>query len=382
MELFRSVFGLEKPGWIGRGCLLKGVLPVSMTAQRGQSWASVVMVWDLTSICFGREASSTKVSSRSAFVQEGLSFAVWLARGRRPSGQDESWIMPLHGVGNEGGGMKQRRMTVIAVACGALCAACVAAFLLSLQGEADAARAEVLARYGGEQVEVCVATRDVAAGERLDASAVEEKLWVADLLPEGAVADASLVVGRNATSSILKGEVVLEKRFQEGQGSLDIPQGMQAVSVPAKAVQAVGGAIRPGMSVDVYSSGSSGTASLAQGVIVLASSMGENGSLVSNDAGWITLAVAPERVEEIIAASSKTNLYFALPGEGFDSALGKNGEEAGSSSSAVSDKGKGNDGSKAAKHSGGKQGESAKDSASPESKGEQEPEASSQDGGE
>lgn len=211
--------------------------------------------------------------------------------------------------------MKQRRLTVVAIACGVLCAACVAVFLWSVQGEADAARAEVLARYGGEQVEACVATRDVAAGERLDASAVEAKLWVADLLPEGAVSDAALVVGRTATSSILKGEVVVEKRFQEGQGALDIPYGMQAISVPAKAVQAVGGAIRPGMVVDVYSSGSSGTVALAQGVIVLATSVGESGSLVSNDAGWITLAVAPERVEEIISASSKTSLYFALPGE-------------------------------------------------------------------
>lgn len=211
--------------------------------------------------------------------------------------------------------MKQRRLTVVAIACGVLCAACVAAFLWSVQGEADAARAEVLARYGGEQVEVCVATRDVAAGERLDASAMEAKLWVADLLPEGAVSDAALVVGRTATTSIFKGEVVVEKRFQEGQGALDIPQGMQAVSVPAKAVQAVGGAIRPGMSVDVYSSGSSGTVALDKGVIVLATSVGESGSLVSNDTGWITLAVAPERVEEIISASGKTSLYFALPGE-------------------------------------------------------------------
>ena len=211
--------------------------------------------------------------------------------------------------------MKQRHLTIAAVACGTLCAACVAGFLWNVQGEANAARAEVLARYGGEQVEVCVATRDVAAGERLDASAVETKLWVADLLPEQAVSDSMAAVGRTATSSILKGEVISERRFQEGPGALDIPQGFDAVSVPTKAVQAVGGAIRPGMSVDVYSLGSSGTTPLAQNVIVLATSVGESGSLVSNDSGWITLAVAPERVEEIIAASGKTNLYFVLPGD-------------------------------------------------------------------
>lgn len=249
--------------------------------------------------------------------------------------------------------MKQRRLTVVAIACGMLCAACVAVFLWSVQGEADAARAEVLSRYGGDQVEVCVATRDVAAGERLDASAVETKLWVADLLPEGAVSDAALVVGRTATTSILKGEVIVEKRFQEGQGTLDIPQGMQAVSVPAKAVQAVGGAIRPGMVVDVYSSGSSGTIALAQGVIVLAASVGESGSLVSNDTGWITLAVAPERVEEIIAASSKTSLYFALPGEGL-AEVGEQALKEASGKAAEMSKSSGESGEKSSAASSGK----------------------------
>ena len=211
--------------------------------------------------------------------------------------------------------MKQRRMTILAIACGALCALCVAAFLMSVQGEADAARAEALARYGGEQVEACVATRDIAAGERVDSSAVDTKLWIADLLPEGAASEPSSVVGRTATSTILKGEVILEKRFSEVQGALDIPKGLEAVSVPARTVQAVGGAIRPGMSVDVYSSGSSGTTPLARNVLVLATSVGESGSLTSTDSGWITLAIDPEKVEEIIAASSKTNLHFALPGD-------------------------------------------------------------------
>ena len=211
--------------------------------------------------------------------------------------------------------MKQRRMTVIAVVCGVLCAGCVGAFLWSVQDEADAARAEVLERYGGEQVEVCVATRDIAAGERLDAAAVERRLWVADLLPKGAVSDSAEAVGKTATSSILSGEVICAKRFEEGRGVLDIPAGQVAVSVPAKAVQAVGGAIRPGMSVDVYTSGASGTSTLARNVIVLATSVGESSSLVSGDSGWITLAVDPERVEEIVSASSKTSLYFALPGE-------------------------------------------------------------------
>lgn len=216
--------------------------------------------------------------------------------------------------------MKQKQMTAVAIGCGLACALCVAVFMMSVQGQADAARAEALARYGGEQVEVCVATRDIAAGERVDLSAVETKLWVADLLPDDAVRASSDAVGRVATSSILKGEVVSAKRFESARDTLDVPVGKEAVSVPAKAVQAVGGAVRPGMLVDVYSSGDTTTTAIARSVAVLATSVGESGSLVSSDSGWITLAIEPEHVQEIIAASNKTTLYFVLPGEQVESA--------------------------------------------------------------
>lgn len=211
--------------------------------------------------------------------------------------------------------MKQKHLMIIAIACGIACAACIVLFMMSVQSEANAARAEALARYGGEQVEVCVATRDIAAGERIELSALEMRMWIADLLPEGAVRESSDVVGKTASTSILKGEVVSEKRFETERSDFEIPAGMTAVSVPAKAVQAVGGAIRSGMSVDVYSSGDSTTTALARDVLVLDSSVGGAGSFMSGDSGCLILAVEPEHVEEIISASNKTTLYFVLPGE-------------------------------------------------------------------
>ena len=215
--------------------------------------------------------------------------------------------------------MKQKQMAIVAVVCGVICAVCVALFLVSVRGEADAARAEALARYGGEQVEACVATRDIVTGERVDLSAVETKLWVADLLPEEAVRSVSDAVGKTATSPIYKGEVITSGRFDFGHDNIEVPAGKQAVSVPARAVQAVGGAIRPGMSVDIYSSGDSATTAIATSVNVLDASVSASGSLTSSDNGWITLAVEPEKVQEIIAASNKTSLYFTLPGEAVES---------------------------------------------------------------
>jgi len=211
--------------------------------------------------------------------------------------------------------MNQKRLTIIAVASGIACAACVLAFMSSVQGQADAARAEVLARYGGEQVEVCVALRDIGTGEKVDAGSVASKLWIADLLPDGAIASTQAVMGKTVTSPILKGEVVTEKRFEASRTSLEVPAGKAAISVPARTVQAVGGAILPGMSVDVYASGDTTTSAIARNVTVLDTSLVDSQGSRASDMAWVTLAVEPAKVQELVAATARTELYFVLPGE-------------------------------------------------------------------
>lgn len=218
--------------------------------------------------------------------------------------------------------MKRRKTTIIGIACGVLCAACVFAYLQSVRGEAEAARAEALSRYGGEQIEVCVARRDISAGEKVDAATIDTKLWVADLLPEDAVQSASDITGRTATSFILAGEVISFKRFDQASVSLDVPDGYAALSVPAKAVQAVGGTLIPGARVDMYATGDTSTSAIARDVLVLDTSAHEVDGRSSADMTWITVALMPESVQEVIAASSKTELYFALPAFAQDRASG------------------------------------------------------------
>lgn len=209
--------------------------------------------------------------------------------------------------------MKRSRTTIFGVACGLACAACVFAYMQGVRGEADAARAEALARYGGEQVEVCVAKRDIAAGESVEASVIETRLWVADLLPAEAFRSSDDVVGRKASSTILAGEVLSEQRFRDAGARLDVPEGLTAVSVPAKDVQAVGGALAAGSQVDIYAVGSASTDVLASDVLVLATSASASGSSSSAKVSWITVAVDDESVQEIVSAAERTELYFALP---------------------------------------------------------------------
>lgn len=212
--------------------------------------------------------------------------------------------------------MKRKQKTaVLSIACGVACVVCVFAFMQSVRGEAEAARNEALARYGGEQLEVCVAKRDISAGEAIEASDVETKMWIADLLPADAARTVEEVEGRVPTSPIMEGEVVLLKRFEGGASSLDVPEGLAALSVPAKDVQAVGGSLSAGATADLYAVGGTSTALLSRDVLILAtsSSDSEGGSA---ELTWVTVAVEPESVQEIIDASQKSELYFVLPAAG------------------------------------------------------------------
>lgn len=224
--------------------------------------------------------------------------------------------------------MKGRTTKLLGIACGAVCAACVALYLAAVQGEADRARSEAIERYGGDQVEACVATRDIAPGETVDAEAVEMRVWVADLLPVGAATSLDEVVGMRASSSILAGEVVSTRRFGEGSALVDVPEGLTAVSVPAQDVQAVGGAIAPGSLVDVYATGGTSTDLIGERVLVLATSSQTASEEAGGPVAWVTLAVEPRAVQELVAAAQATELYFALPGaDGASSAGGGNKEE-------------------------------------------------------
>lgn len=208
--------------------------------------------------------------------------------------------------------MKRNKSLIVGLLCGVLCACCVFAYTQVLRNQVIEERNEALARYGGEQIEVCVAKRDIAAGETIDESCTETRTWLADLLPAGAFANSQDVAGMRASSDIYAGEVLLEKRFSQGMQTLSIPQGLTALSVPAQNVQAVGGALAPGSRVDVYATGATSTKLIGQDILVVATDVSSESSSTAN-ISWITLAVKPSSVQEMVAAVASAELYFTLP---------------------------------------------------------------------
>ena len=202
--------------------------------------------------------------------------------------------------------MKKRATVVLALLCGTVCAASVFFYTQQVEANAAAQRAEALERYGGDQVEVCVATRTIAAGEQVDASSVTTRPWLVDLLPEDPVTNLSDVSSMRLNSSVVAGEVLSHARFETSASFISVPSGLQAVGVELGMAQAVGGALQVGALVDVYATGSSATALIAESVLVAAFTETSGGRYS------VTLAVKPENVEELIAATQSATLYLTL----------------------------------------------------------------------
>lgn len=209
----------------------------------------------------------------------------------------------------QAGALMRNKSAVIGVICGICCALCVWIYVMQVDEQASAAQAEMLARYGGEHVEVCVAKRDIPAGSTIAESDVETKTWVASMLPQNAVMSRDEAVGKLAGSQIFAGEVINAGRFGFESAAIEVPDGMCAISVPARDVNAVGGALASGMKVDVYAMGASGASKLATSVTVLET----GGAQAGSGSAWVTLALEPARVGEMVSAVETTELYFVLP---------------------------------------------------------------------
>ena len=199
------------------------------------------------------------------------------------------------------------KSTKIAICCGLICAISISCYLVLVKKESS----EALAKYGGERVEVCVAKKDIPAGETVSESDVETRTWVASLLPEEAVVKRDECVGKMLGSSIVKGEPITAKRFQANVKGVKVPDGMVALSIPTDSTASLGGNLQPTQRVDIYATGPSSTTRIVKNVEILETSNSEKIANASN--GWIVVAVEASHVQELVAAIQELQLYITLP---------------------------------------------------------------------
>lgn len=207
---------------------------------------------------------------------------------------------------------------IAGLACGVLCAGCVVLYSMTLQQDAESARNEAMERYGGEQVEVLVATEDILPGETVNSSNATVRTWLSDLLPDGCISSFDEVRGVQATSLIVKGEAVSSRRFDSSATGIEVPEGCVALSVAAEDVQTVGGSLTAGSVVDVYATGSQ-TTCIGQGITVLSTNVDQSESS-KGKVSWVTLAVPVDQSQEFVTASQSMDIYFVLPAQSGDEA--------------------------------------------------------------
>ena len=209
-------------------------------------------------------------------------------------------------------GSQQRQLAVGAV-CAAVAVAAVFAYTATVSSEAATKRQAAIDRYGGEQA--LVATQDIGAGTPLGTSNVMQVSWLTDLLPRAEVAEElDELFGLVAEQDIKEGEPIVMDRVGDGSSRISVPAGLEAVSVASDDVLAVGGSVQEGSFVDVYvETGEGRIALLGKKILVLETSAAvDQGS--SAAIAWVTLAVTPESVSELLSASCKGTIHLVLPG--------------------------------------------------------------------
>lgn len=164
----------------------------------------------------------------------------------------------------------------------------------------------------GVYVQACVLTRSMLRGEIISEDDVSMATWLADLAPAEVITDMSLVVGQTVNHAMPARSLLTSFDISPHDHQLIIPPGCDAVSVESSQVKAVAGALAPGSLVDVYCQRDGRTYLLLEQVTVLD---------IAPDAMWITLAITPDRVQEVIAASSMKALYFSKPGTSVQSSM-------------------------------------------------------------
>lgn len=209
---------------------------------------------------------------------------------------------------------KQRKQALIAGACGIIAALCVFAYTATIQSEASMARVSAIRSYGGERAEVLVANKTIPIGGTIDESNTSVQEWLVDFLPQGQAAQSyEELQGLVAQTEIRVNEPVLLERVGDGSSRITVPDGLAAASVASDDVLAVGGAIRAGSVVDVYVEASSGEITmLGEHILVLETSTLEDSK--EKQISWVTLAVRPSSVSDLLAAASKGTIHFVLPG--------------------------------------------------------------------
>ena len=208
--------------------------------------------------------------------------------------------------------MTRRCRLILSGSCALLSAVLCLAYGEHVREESERVRAEALERYGGEVVTLVVATEGIEAGESVSRANASERDWLVDLAPADAVTGLDAVLGTEVSVPVAAGVPLTELNFRDATEAVEVPSDRVALSVPLDDDLGVPPGTEAGESLAAYETGELGVQLISSDVRVLSAPQSSAGPLSS---GTITLAVAPDEVARLLAASDEGSLRLALPGE-------------------------------------------------------------------
>lgn len=210
--------------------------------------------------------------------------------------------------------MKSKKRVMAAVMAVLLAVVGIGALVMYTKGAQDRAFA------GRETVSVLQVKERVPAGTK--ASDLEDKLERVKLpraaVPDDIVKNIDDLGSRVTTATLVPGEVLVGARFTgsptlKGSGAIEVPRGLQELTVELSSTRVVGGAVQPGDFVGVLASYEldKTTNFAVNKVLVLA----VNGGVASAEAAaggavQIRLAVESEAAEKIVNAAEYGKVYL------------------------------------------------------------------------
>jgi pilus assembly protein CpaB len=194
---------------------------------------------------------------------------------------------------------------------------------------------------GIRSVDVLVADELIPEGTTADqlADLVRTEMVPAKTAVDGRVTDLDALAGRVATVDILPGEQLLAGRFArpgdlEAPGTVDVPAGLQEVSVLLEPQRAVGGRIAAGDTVGVvvsltFEDGTSATHAVLHDVLVTQvqgapapvettdePETASSGTPVPSSSLMVTFAVSAAQAEAVVFGIEHGTLWLSLEPEG------------------------------------------------------------------
>ncbi len=205
--------------------------------------------------------------------------------------------------------MSLRFRIIFSTACAVLAALICFQYADRVRSEADQARSEVLARYGGEVVTLVVSTERLEKGDVATQGNVTTREWLVDLAPEGAITSLDEVLGKEVGNAAPKGVPLTDVTFRDASTMAEVPAGRVAVTVPVTDRLGVPRDVAQGVTLSAYEVTGEGSNLISASCTVLATpSQSAYGS-----AAQLTLAVPPADVPLILSASASSDLRLVMP---------------------------------------------------------------------